>query len=81
MPELVLSPDELAALTGYRQPAAQLAELHRLGYFRARRSIVSGKVIVERAHYEAVARGEATQRPQVRLPNTSQPRLRAPRVA
>ena len=31
-------PDELQALTGYKQPAAQLAELQRQGYWRARRA-------------------------------------------
>lgn len=71
---LTLTPDELVALTGYRQPAAQLAELHRQGYHRARRAPVTGRVILERAHYEAVARGDAAdqQRPRVKLP----PRLR-----
>ena len=59
MPDLVLTSAELAALTGYRRPCAQLAELHRLGFHRARRAPVSGAVILERAHFEAVARGEA----------------------
>jgi len=54
----ILTPDELVDLTGYRRPSAQLAELHRLGFNRARRAPVSGAVILERAHYEAVARGE-----------------------
>lgn len=58
MPDLILTADELAALTGYRQAPRQLAELHRLGYWRARRAPITGRVILERAHYEAVARGE-----------------------
>lgn len=65
---LILTADELLALTGYRQPAAQLAELHRQGYHRARRSPVSGHVILERAHYEAVASGM--------VPQASTPQLR-----
>lgn len=56
---LTLSPDELAKLTGYKRPADQLRELHRLGYFRARRGRVTGEVICERAHVEAVAAGTA----------------------
>lgn len=55
MAALTLTPDELQALTGYKQPAAQLAELHRQGYWRARRAPITGRVILERAHYEAAA--------------------------
>ena len=53
---LSLTPDEVAEVTGYRQQAKQLEELHRQGFWRARRSI-TGRVILERAHYEAVCRG------------------------
>lgn len=53
---LTLDSDELHALTGYRQPAAQLRELHRQGFHRARRS-PAGHVVLERAHYEAVCAG------------------------
>ena len=56
--DLILTTDELQALTGYRQPAAQLSELHRQGYWRARRAAITRRVILERAHYEAVARGQ-----------------------
>lgn len=36
---LILTADEIQALTGgYVAPAAQLRELHRQGFFRARRS-------------------------------------------
>lgn len=58
---LILTPEEVQALTGYRQPHAQLRELHRQGYWRARRAPVTGRLILERAHYEAVARGEDVQ--------------------
>ena len=58
------------------QPGRQLAELHRRGYYRAWRSKVTGEVILERSHYDAVARGRgmetpepAANRPQVRPPN------------
>lgn len=69
MDDLLLTPAEIAALTGYRMPHAQLAELHRQGFTRARRSPTSGSIIVERAHYLAVSAGHvAPQRPKVRPP-------------
>lgn len=74
MPDLLLTADELAALTGYRQPAAQVAELHRQGFWRARRLPTTGAVVVERAHYEAVARGEASAAPR---PTVKPPALRS----
>lgn len=62
---ITLSPSELKAITGYAAPTAQLRELHRLGFSRARKG-ADGRLILERAHYEAVcagatvfARGEA----------------------
>lgn len=67
-PSIVLAAAEVAAITGYSQPAKQLAELRRQGFWRARRSI-TGAVVLERAHYEAVCRGEATP--------SNVPRLRA----
>lgn len=64
---LILSPDELEDLTGYKQPARVLAELHRRGFHRAWINRYND-VVLERAHYDAVCAG-ATQaaRPQVRL--------------
>ncbi len=57
-PRVTLSFAEIKDVTGgYVQPAAQLAELHRQGYYRARRSRLTGEVILERAHYEAVNAG------------------------
>lgn len=57
---IILTPDEVISLSGgYRQPAAQLRELHRRGYWRAHRSPITGAVIVERAHYQSVASGIA----------------------
>ena len=52
---LLLAPDELLALTGYKQPAAQLAELQQQGYWRARRAPITGRVILGRAHCDALA--------------------------
>ena len=64
---LLLTDEEVVALTGYHQPARQLAELHRQGFSRARRDRL-GRVVLERAHYDAVARGEqSAPRPKVRL--------------
>ena len=42
---LILTSDELAALTGYQRPAEQLAELRRQGFARARRDR-TGRVIL-----------------------------------
>jgi hypothetical protein len=74
---LTFSPDELVEITGgLRQPAAQLRELHRQGFHRARRGSV-GQVILERAHYEAVCSGRLAAndpgrpRPRVRRPSSA----------
>lgn len=69
---LTLTLAELAQLTGYRRPAEQLAELHRQGFYRARRSPATGAIILERAHYDAVC-GGARQTP-------GGPRLRTPEL-
>lgn len=52
----VLTPDELLAVSGYARAAEQLAELHRLGFIRARIDRL-GRVVLERSHYEAVCDG------------------------
>jgi hypothetical protein len=54
---VTLTRDEVREITGYKRGAEQLAELHRQGYWRARRSPITGAVIVERAHYDAVCAG------------------------
>lgn len=67
--DLVLTPAELVALTGYQRPADQVRELVRQGFTRARRSPTTGVVILERAHYEAVCAGQAAPpRPKVHPP-------------
>lgn len=75
---ITLSEAEIVGITGYTQPKAQVEELRRQGFFRARKSPATGKVILEREHFNSVCRGgdlpERNQRPQVRAP---QPRLRA----
>jgi hypothetical protein len=58
---LTLGAEELQELTGYTQPARQLAELRRQGFYRARRGR-DGSVILERAHYEAVATADLKER-------------------
>ena len=63
---LILSPDEVQALTGYKTAPRQLAELHRQGYWRARRAPITGRVIVERAHYDAVCAGQDKPAPKLR---------------
>ena len=56
---LLMTTEELTRITGgYVQPAATLAELHRQGFWRARRSRITGEVLLERAHYEAVCAGQ-----------------------
>ncbi len=54
---LLMTAEEIAALVEYRQPVKQVEELHRQGFWRARRGAVSGRVILERSHYEAVCGG------------------------
>lgn len=53
---ITLSQAELQEITGYRQPAAQLTELKRQGFHRARRNAL-GAVVLEREHYAAVCAG------------------------
>jgi hypothetical protein len=67
---ITLSEEELLQITGYKRAADQLPELHRQGFFRARRSTTTGDVILERAHYDAVCAGQVAQKePTVRAPN------------
>ena len=68
---VTLTENEVQELCGgLKQPARQLAELKRLGYWRARRAPITGRVVLERAHYEAVCAGERraskVQQPQLR---------------
>lgn len=51
---LTLTPAELVTLTGYKIPSMQLQELRRRGFWRACQNR-SGKVVIERAHFQAIA--------------------------
>ncbi len=69
---LNLAPDEIReASGGYKRAADQLRELHARGFTRAYVAKVTGKVVLERAHYEAVTRGQygpAANEPAARVP-------------
>lgn len=64
---IVLSDEEIEQVTGYKWASRQLKELLRQGFFRARMS-PAGRVLVERAHFEAVSAGSRAEhnRPKVR---------------
>lgn len=68
---VILSEEDIIQLTGRKQAAAQLRELHQLGFWRARRAPVTGRVILERPHFEAVSRGSTEA-----LPVRTRPKLR-----
>lgn len=65
--ELLLSEPELLKLTGYKRAAEQLEELHRQGFYRARRNRL-GELVLERAHYDAVCAAAAPQQAERRRP-------------
>jgi len=72
-PPLCLSPEEIAELTaGLRQPHAQAERLKADGFWRAR--VQRGRVVLERAHYEAVCAGALP--PGQNREDTERPRLR-----
>jgi hypothetical protein len=56
---ITLTPDELADLTGYRTATKQLNVLRNRGFVRA--YISRRGVVLERAHYDAVCRGQAVE--------------------
>lgn len=69
---ITLTPAELEHLTGYKQPTQQLNVLHRRGFHRAFMARTGG-VVLERAHYDAVCRGQqgSTQPQPLRTVNLS----------
>jgi hypothetical protein len=71
-PTLNLTPAEVeAAAGGYKRPGDQLRELHARGFTRGYIAKPTGKVVLERAHYEAVTRGQfghAANEPDARPP-------------
>jgi hypothetical protein len=69
-PAILLSEWEIAALTGNLQkPRCQVNLLQKRGFARAR--LERGRVVLERAHYEAVCRGAFAAPPEKR--DTSAP--------
>lgn len=59
MTDLLLTSAEIRALTGeLTLPRCQVRRLQERGFVRAR--LERGRVVLERAHYEAVCRGEFT---------------------
>lgn len=56
MNDVTLQPEELEQLTGYEQATKQLDVLHKRGFTRA--FIGRRGLVLERAHYEAVCRGQ-----------------------
>jgi hypothetical protein len=54
---ITLTPEELAAITGYEQPCKQLQTLKARGFYRAYIARKGG-VVLERTHYESVTRGQ-----------------------
>ena len=54
---ITLSPEEIAAITGYEKPCKQLGVLKARGFYRAYIARKGG-VVLERAHYESVVRGQ-----------------------
>lgn len=56
MSAITLEPEELKQLTGYEQATKQLDVLHKRGFDRA--VIERNGLVLERAHFEAVCRGQ-----------------------
>ena len=56
MSDIILSPEEIEAITQYKLTTMQLDVLRRRGFYRA--YIGRKGVILERAHYDAVTRGQ-----------------------
>lgn len=73
--DILLTKGEIRTLTGCAHAQAQLDELRRQGFHRARRNRL-GQVVLERAHYEAVCRGDV-----INSSDASRPQLRSVRRA
>jgi hypothetical protein len=68
-------PEIVEASGGYTQPVRQLRELHARGFTRAFIPKVGRKrVVVERAHYDAVVRGQFAQQQPEQLQERPAPR-------
>lgn len=56
MSSIVLTPEEIEAITQYKTPTMQLDVLRRRGFYRA--YIGRKGVVLERGHYDAVVAGQ-----------------------
>jgi hypothetical protein len=72
---LCLAPEEIVELTGLTLPRCQVRRLQEQGFARAR--LVRGKAVLERAHYDAVCRGEFAPAQSTRDTSGPRPSLRA----
>jgi hypothetical protein len=78
-PPLCLTAYEVRELTGgLHQPRCQVKMLQERGFVRAR--LERGRVVLERAHYEAVCRGEYTVAAPPGSRDTARPRLKSVRA-
>jgi len=70
-----LSPAEIFELTGLTLPRCQVKRLQEQGFARAR--LVRGEAVLERAHYEAVCRGQFAPAPPASDTSRPRPALRS----
>ncbi|APW38497.1 hypothetical protein RD110_15860 [Rhodoferax koreense] len=71
MNSLLMTEEEILTLTGYKRPGDQEEELRKQGFYRARIGPTTGRVVLERAHYDAVCAGgkpATVNEPRVRPP-------------
>jgi len=78
MNAITMTPIEIEQITGYKAPTKQLSVLHERGFVRA--YVGRHGVVLERAHYEAVCRGEFGKM-QDRSRAANLDFLRTPRIA
>lgn len=74
-PSICLTEAEIFALTGLQKPRCQVNVLQKRGFVRA--YLRHGRALLERAHYEAVCRGQYAAPPEKRdNPPADRPRVR-----
>lgn len=77
--DIILSQVEIRALTGGLElPRCQVKRLREHGFFRAR--LERGKAVLERAHYEAICRGQQLIADGPHKSDTGRPRPQLRRV-
>lgn len=74
-PPIILTPDELLALTGCRRPSDQVRRLHAAGYWLA--TLTAAGCCLPRAHYLAVCAGAVRSTEPIPLTDQRRPRVRA----